>query len=95
MSNGGRLSISATSDDDFVKLEFSDTGCGMDEEGISNLFQPHYTTKPDGHGLGMTIIQAIVRAHDGKIDVKSAKGEGTTITVSIPRKQRRVRMLGY
>ena len=95
MSDGGRLSISATSDDDFVKLEFSDTGCGMDEEGISNLFQPHYTTKPDGHGLGMTIIQAIVRAHDGKIDVKSAKGEGTTITVSIPRKQRRVRMLGY
>ena len=54
MSKGGSLTISATSDDDFVKIAFSDTGCGMDEDGISNLFQPHYTTKPDGHGLGMT-----------------------------------------
>ena len=93
MDGGGSVTITANSDDDFVKLSFADTGCGMDDDGISNLFQPHYTTKPDGHGIGMTIIQAIVRAHDGRIDVKSAQGKGTTITVSIPRKERRVRML--
>ncbi len=93
MDGGGAIKISATSDDEFVKISFADTGCGMDESAMSNLFEPYFTTKPDGHGLGMMIIQAIVRAHNGKIDVDSKKGEGTNISVWLPRLERVVRRL--
>ncbi len=93
MDAGGDISVRAVADDGFVKISFADTGCGIDEEGMSKLFQPYYTTKTDGHGLGMTIIQAIVRAHGGKIDVESGPNRGTTVTVSLPRAHRRIRTL--
>lgn len=93
MDAGGDISVRAVADDSFVKISFADTGCGIDEEGMSKLFQPYYTTKTDGHGLGMTIIQAIVRAHGGKIDVESGPNRGTTVTVSLPRAHRRIRTL--
>lgn len=93
MDAGGDITVRALADDDFVKISFSDTGCGIDEDGMSKLFQPYYTTKTDGHGLGMTIIQAIVRAHGGKIDVESGPDRGTTVTVSFPRAHRRIRTL--
>lgn len=93
MDAGGDITVRALADDDFVKISFADTGCGIDEEGMSKLFQPYYTTKTDGHGLGMTIIQAIVRAHGGKIDVESGPERGTTIIVSFPRAHRRIRTL--
>ncbi len=93
MDGGGRIRITASSDDDFVRLSFSDTGCGIDDGSMSKLFEPYFTTKPDGHGLGMTIMQAIVRAHKGEIDVSSRKGKGTKISVSIPRFEPRIRML--
>lgn len=93
MKDGGRINIVAKGDDEFVKISFSDTGCGMDEDHMAKLFTPYFTTKPTGHGLGMTIIASIVRAHGGKIDVESRSGKGTTISVFIPRKERRVKML--
>lgn len=93
MDAGGDITVRALADDDFVKISFADTGCGIDEDGMSKLFQPYYTTKTDGHGLGMTIIQAIVRAHGGKIDVESGPDKGTTVTVSFPRAHRRIRTL--
>ena len=76
-----------------VCIEFSDTGCGIDEDNMAKLFTPYFTTKPTGHGLGMTIIASIVRAHGGKIDVESKQGKGTKISVFIPRNERRIRML--
>lgn len=93
MDAGGDITVRALADDDFVKISFADTGCGIDEDGMSKLFHPYYTTKTDGHGLGMTIIQAIVRAHGGKIDVESGPDRGTTVTVSFPRAHRRIRTL--
>lgn len=93
MDAGGDITVRALADDYFVKISFADTGCGIDEDGMSKLFQPYYTTKTDGHGLGMTIIQAIVRAHGGKIDVESGPDRGTTVTVSFPRAHRRIRTL--
>ncbi len=93
MDAGGDITVRALADDDFVKISFADTGCGIDEDGMSKLFQPYYTTKTDGHGLGLTIIQAIVRAHGGKIDVESGPDRGTTVTVSFPRAHRRIRTL--
>ncbi len=93
MEQGGKVAIRAFSDDDFVKLSFSDSGCGISEEDLSRIFEPYFTTKPDGHGLGMMIINAIVRAHGGNIDIESKRGFGTVVTVSIPRNERRVKLL--
>ncbi len=95
MDGGGSITVDAREEDDCVRVSFTDTGCGMDEDGMSNLFRPHYTTKPDGNGLGMTIIHAIVRAHNGKIDIDSRPGEGTTVSVCIPRAEKRVKMLEH
>lgn len=93
MDGGGAIDISASSDDEFVRITFSDTGCGMDESALSRLFEPYFTTKPNGHGLGMMIIRSIVRAHNGKIDVESKKGVGTKISVSLPRFEKLVRRI--
>ncbi len=93
MDGGGKIHIVASSDDDFVRLSFSDTGCGITDSAMSKLFEPYFTTKPNGHGLGMTIMQAIVRAHNGRLDVSSKAGKGTKISVSIPRFEPRIRML--
>ncbi len=93
MQRGGSITITAKALDEFVCIEFSDTGCGIDEDNMAKLFTPYFTTKPTGHGLGMTIIASIVRAHGGKIDVESKQGKGTKISVFIPRNERRIRML--
>ncbi len=93
MEQGGSVRIDASSDDDFVKISFADSGCGMSGDELSKIFQPYFTTKPDGHGLGMMIINSIVRAHGGHIDISSKVGVGTVVSVSIPRNERRVKML--
>ena len=93
MEQGGSVRIDASSDDDFVKISFADSGCGMSGDELSKIFQPYFTTKPNGHGLGMMIINSIVRAHGGHIDISSKVGVGTVVSVSIPRNERRVKML--
>jgi signal transduction histidine kinase len=93
MEPGGRLSILARKDDDFVYLQFSDTGSGISEEELSKVFQAYYTTKTDGHGLGMMIVQRIMREHGGQINIESRKGVGTAITLQFPQPHRRVKML--
>jgi PAS domain S-box-containing protein len=68
----------------FVYLEVSDTGCGMNEETLQHLFDPFFTTKFMGRGLGMSAVLGIVRGHKGAILVESAIGQGTTIRVLFP-----------
>jgi two-component system, sporulation sensor kinase E len=94
MQPGGRLKIRSRADDDSVYLVFGDSGAGIRQEDLSKLFQPYHTTKPGGHGLGLTIVQRIMRAHGGQVGVESREGLGTVVTLQFPRKDRRVRMLG-
>ncbi len=70
----------------FVEMEFYDTGCGISEENIGKIFDPFYTTKRPGGGvgLGLSITHTIVKAHDGEITVESEVGKGTTFTVRLP-----------
>ncbi|MDJ0973437.1 MAG: response regulator [Planctomycetota bacterium] len=68
----------------YVHLEVVDTGCGMDEATLRRLFDPFYSTKFTGRGLGMAVVQGIVRGHNGAIRVRSRPGEGTEVRVMFP-----------
>ena len=93
MQPGGRLRIRSRVDDDNLYLLFGDTGSGIKQEDLVRLFQPYHTTKAGGHGLGLMIVQRIMRDHGGQIGIESKEGVGTLVTVQFPRKDRRVRML--
>lgn len=84
MANGGVLTVRAEPADDGYRIVFSDSGRGMSEADLRRLFQPFRTNFPSGTGLGMAISYRIVQEHGGRIDVQSAVGEGTAITVSLP-----------
>jgi CheY-like chemotaxis protein len=68
----------------FVWLEVTDTGCGMDEETLQRIFEPFFTTKFTGRGLGMSAVHGIVRGHQGAILIDSQVGKGTTVRVLFP-----------
>lgn len=93
MQPRGRLRIKARTDDDNVYLAFGDSGSGIKQENMVRLFQPYHTTKPGGHGLGLMVVQRIMREHGGQIGIESKEGVGTVVTLQFPRKDRRVRML--
>jgi signal transduction histidine kinase len=86
MPNGGLLSISSEPDDrpSIAKITFRDTGIGMDEETSKNLFNPFFTTKDKGSGLGMALTRKIIEDHRGTIEVMSEKGIGTTFVLRLP-----------
>lgn len=69
---------------EYVFLEVADDGCGMDEEQRSRMFDPFFSSKATGRGLGLAAVLGIIRGHGGAIDVASAPGEGTRITVCFP-----------
>jgi PAS domain S-box-containing protein len=93
MAPGGQLVIRAGCDDDHVTLAFADNGSGIKPEDMARLFEPYHTTKPAGHGLGMMVVQRIMRAHGGLIGVESKTGQGTVVTLQFPQKHRRVKLL--
>ncbi len=93
MQPGGQLRIRSRADDDNVYLLFGDTGAGIKQDDLVRLFQPYHTTKPGGHGLGLMIVQRIMRDHGGQIGIESKEEVGTIVTLQFPRKDRRVRML--
>lgn len=93
MKAGGEIKVHASSDDEFVYLRIGDTGEGIAEEDLPQVFQPYFTTKSGGHGLGMMIVERIMRDHGGQIGIDSRRGVGTVVTLQFPQKVRRVRML--
>ena len=88
MPKGGTLSIScnSTTDRELVSVEFTDTGVGIPEHRISDIFNPFFTTKPDakGTGLGLSVSLGIIRRHGGDMKVRSEVGKGTTFSVFLP-----------
>jgi signal transduction histidine kinase len=67
-----------------VEIEVADTGVGMDEEALARIFQPYFSTKATGTGLGLTIAKRNIELNRGTIDVRSARGVGTTVTITLP-----------
>jgi two-component system NtrC family sensor kinase len=86
MPDGGQLTITTRLSPDRreVLAAFADTGYGIPEKEISKVFEPFYTTKLKGTGLGLAISYGIVERHDGRIEVSSKMGEGSTFTVRLP-----------
>jgi signal transduction histidine kinase len=84
MPGQGSLRLAAATEPEFVVLRVTDTGVGMDEDALARVFEPYFSTKTTGTGLGLTIARRNVELSGGLIDVQSAKGAGTTITLRLP-----------
>ncbi len=84
MPNGGTLTISAECHRQTIHIRFSDTGHGIAPEHLPRIFEPFYTTRAHGTGLGLPISQDIIQRHGGQIQVESVYGQGTTFTVVLP-----------
>ena len=84
MPDGGQLSVHSQEKEGGVELNVSDTGAGMNEANKNKIFDPYFTTKNTGTGLGLAVVQKIVEAHGGTIEVESKEGEGTHFTIFLP-----------
>jgi K+-sensing histidine kinase KdpD len=84
MPHGGTLTLLGQGTPTEVHLRIRDTGSGIPAASLPKIFEPLYTTKPGGTGLGLHIVQEIVTAHAGRLSVESVAGQGTTFTISLP-----------
>lgn len=90
MPGGGSLTVMTFPAAEAVEIQFADTGQGIPEEIRQRIFSPFFTTKPSGSGLGLTIVDQIVREHGGTIGLHSTVGAGTTFTVKLPSRKHEV-----
>jgi len=93
MKRRGILRIRTDMDATHVNISFTDTGGGMSAESLSRVFEPYFTTKSSGSGLGLLIVRRIVREHGGEMAIESNEGKGLTLTIRLPYLDKRVRML--
>ncbi|HOX56382.1 MAG TPA: ATP-binding protein [Candidatus Paceibacterota bacterium] len=93
MTKGGTLTLQTGEGSDGVWVSVADTGGGIPQEQINRIFEPFYTTKKKGTGLGLKIVQRIVRAHGGRIELESQVGRGTTFRIWLPLHERKPRLL--
>ncbi|MCK5180525.1 MAG: hypothetical protein KAR32_13425 [Candidatus Omnitrophica bacterium] len=84
MVEGGCLTISTSVEDNHIRIEFKDTGCGIPQEDIKKVFEPFFTTKDKGAGLGLSVCYGIVKVHEGQLRYESISGQGTTATLILP-----------
>ncbi len=93
MTKGGTLTLQTGESGDAVWISVADTGRGIPQDEINRIFEPFFTTKKKGTGLGLMIVQRIVRAHNGRIEIESHVGSGTTFRIRLPLHERRPRLL--
>ena len=89
----GILRIRTDMDESHVIISFTDTGGGISAENLSHVFEPYFTTKPSGAGLGLLIVRRIVREHGGELSIESSENKGLTVMIRLPYIDKRVRML--
>ncbi len=95
MPGGGSLVLRAEGGEDEVRLTVEDDGSGIAEDDLPKIFEPYFTTKDNGTGLGLTITFKIVKEHGGEISVDSRPGQGSAFTIALPVPQRERRLIGY
>ena len=84
MTDGGKLQISTRKSKTFTEIEIADSGCGIPEKEINKIFDPLFTTKPKGIGMGLAVCHGIIDKHNGTIEVKSREGKGTNMIIKLP-----------
>jgi signal transduction histidine kinase/DNA-binding response OmpR family regulator len=96
MPEGGELGVSLKPDREskngaqFLQIGIADTGCGIAPENLSRIFDRYFTTKKEGTGLGLAVVERIIKAHGGRVSVKSEPGKGTSFFVNLPAEELRV-----
>jgi signal transduction histidine kinase len=93
MTRGGALTVQTGVAGDCAWVSVGDTGGGIPQDRINHIFEPFYTTKKKGTGLGLMIVQRIVRQHGGHIELESHVGEGTTFRIRLPFREREPKLL--
>ena len=93
MTTGGTLTLQTGETGDSVWVSVADTGGGIPQEQINRIFEPFYTTKKKGTGLGLMIVQRIIRAHNGRVELESHAGRGATFRIWLPLHERKPRLL--
>lgn len=83
----GTITVVTRLEDNEAVIELTDTGCGIKEEDLKNIFNPFFTTKPQGTGLGLAVTHKIIQEHDGKVKVESIWGSGTVFTIYLPARE--------
>ena len=94
MPGGGRMRISVKLDGNYETIRFEDTGTGIDDEHLAKIFEPYFTTKASGTGLGLTVVYKVIKEHRGDIFVSSEPGKGTIFTIKLPVPSTERRALG-
>jgi two-component system, sporulation sensor kinase A len=84
MPNGGEMKIQAKMQENNLLIRFIDQGCGIPKDRIAKLGEPFYSTKEKGTGLGLMVSYKIIEAHNGRINIESEVGQGTTVDIIFP-----------
>ncbi len=84
LEGDGEVTLSASADEQWMRIRIADTGCGIPEEYMDTLFQPFVTHKQDGTGLGLSITKRIIEAHKGKLLIETIPEKGTAFTILLP-----------
>jgi signal transduction histidine kinase len=85
MEDNGEMAITVTDEGQNYKLLISDNGCGISEENLSRLFEPYFTAKKNGLGLGLAATMTILESHNATVEVKSQIGTGSTFIITLPK----------
>lgn len=93
MPQGGGVNIECSVGEDYLEVSFGDTGPGIPPEQIGNIFNPFYTTKKDGSGIGLMIVERIIREHGAEFTLESHPGKGAVFMIKFPLVSKRVRLL--
>jgi len=95
MSGGGTLTIETSFQSNEARILIQDTGIGIPEENLSKIFEPYFTTKESGSGLGLTLVFKIIKEHRGEISVKSKEKEGASFLITLPIPQKDTKLIAY
>jgi len=95
MPEGGVMYFKTVRDGDFIHIYVCDTGTGISEENMAKIFEPYFTTKQFGSGLGLTVVYKIIKEHGGDIVLESVENQGTTFTINLPVPQSGKRLLDW
>jgi signal transduction histidine kinase len=95
MTNGGLFTVITKYVDNEIRISLIDTGIGISDKNLSKIFEPYFTTKEEGIGLGLTMVYKIIKEHKGEVFVDSREGEGTVFEIVLPIPQKVQRLIEY